>query len=104
MGFYPDGKIYGLSWTIYDISKNEIKREEYTQKNNLEPGNITDIKKHYEKLNVTEKNNITIQFYAKCESGHELSRGKFMCWIPGDVKTLESFFSGSDVKLPRWHF
>lgn len=94
MGIYPDGNIYGISWSIFDVSQNAIRREEYPHKN------IQEIKASYDKLTSMEKYNATIQFYAKCRSGHELSYGTFMCWIPGDAKTLELLFTGSDVKLP----
>lgn len=95
MGVYADGNIYGVGWTIYDVSQNAIRREEYPHKN------IQEIKASYDKLTSMEKYNAAIQFYAKCKSGHELSKGTFMCWIPGDVKLLESLFLGEDVKVPR---
>jgi uncharacterized protein (DUF2344 family) len=103
MGIHSDGNIYGISWNIYDIDDNFIRKFEkiYSEKITLQQ--IEEIKEEYYKLNNFELINIKVKIFTKCSTSYQIDFNKnkreFMCWIPFSKISLAELFIFSETSF-----
>jgi hypothetical protein len=94
MGIYYDGKVYGISWKIYDNCDDGdiIKRFEksYDEKMNVE--NISEIKEEFDKLATTEKENTKFYVLTSCYSTYEINSSSNFVWYSFKKTRLINFF------------
>lgn len=90
MGIYSDEIVYGICWSIYDISGELIKKFEKTYPEKMNLDQIQEIQDEYEKLTEIERNGARFSFYTCCSSTYETNT--FMSWFPTNKSDLEDFF------------
>jgi uncharacterized protein (DUF2344 family) len=96
MGIHSDGNIYGISWNIYDIDDNFIKKFEKIYSKKITLQQIDEIKDEYYKLNDFELINIKVKIYTKCQTSYQTdfnrNNSEFMCWFPFSKISLVELF------------
>ena len=101
MGISSDGNIYGISWNIYDINENFIRRFEKTYSKKITLQQIEEIKEEYYKLNDIDLINIKIKIYTKCQTSYQIDFNKnnneFMCWFPFNKISLAELFIFKEI-------
>jgi hypothetical protein len=101
MGIYPDGNIYGVSWTIYDSLFDEKARFEriFSVKTKMTMSQIQEIKEEYEKLSDDERRTAKYQFYTSVSDTYGDCYEPYMMWWTGNKKTLEELFLNGDAHI-----
>jgi hypothetical protein len=109
MGIYTDNIVYGIGWSIYDISKNDTiyefsKTVDLSDNKHIILSNqdIQDIKIEYENYIERFQNNINTNNYrlsytifTKCSStnGEGLNDIVFMKWLPVSKEFIYKLFT-----------
>ena len=100
MGIYSNGIVYGVCWSINDLSYNVIKLFERTYETKLNIQQIQEIKVEYDKLSDTQRANVHIQFYTCCSSSYDAENvSTFMSWFPGSTEAIEELFLKGDIPI-----
>jgi hypothetical protein len=97
MGIYPDGNIYGVSWTIYDSLFEEKSKFEriYSVKTKMTTEQIQEIKEEYEKLSEDEKRTANYRVYTSVSDTY--GPEPYMMWWTGNKRMLEELFLCGDA-------
>lgn len=98
MGIYSDGKVYGVSWELYDVSGNIIIKYEKTSKEKLNLEQIQEIKNEFEKLSEDNRSACSISYYTSVSDTYG-SSGSYMTWINGYRESLELMFVKGDILI-----
>ena len=75
MGFYSDGKVYGVQWVLYNEDDYEVLyKYEKTYTTPLEWTQIQEIETEFKKLPENDLKNLQISFYICCTSSNSFNR------------------------------
>lgn len=101
MGIYPDGNIYGVSWTIYySLFDEKVKFERiFSVKTKMTAEQIQEIKEEYEKLSEYERRIANYRVYTSISDTYGDSSQPYMSWWPGNKKMLEELFECGDAQF-----
>ena len=100
MGIYPDGNIYGISWTIYDHLFDEKAKFEriYSVKTKMTAEQIQEIKEEYEKLSEDEQRTANYRVYTSVSDTYG-NPEPYMMWWTGSKRMLEELFLCGDARF-----
>ena len=88
MGIYSDGKVYGVSLVIDNVSIIEK-----TNTKEMTGQQIQEIKTIYDLLSTEDRYKILVRFYTSAVSTYNSETyAPFMTWFPVDVQSLELLF------------
>jgi hypothetical protein len=101
MGIYPDGNIYGVSWTIYDSLFDEKAKFEriYSVKTKITAEQVQEVKEEYEKLSEDERRTAIYRVYTSVSDTYGDCYEPYMSWWTVNKKMLEELFVCGDARF-----
>ena len=103
MGIYNDGKIYGISWEIYDKDESMVKNWEYKSAASLTVADIAKIQTEFNLLTPEEREYARIYRMTQCSDTYGNDFSTYSSW--GSIKEyqlLELFTCSNSLELDEW--